>query len=113
MRHPFACKARRAKNETPRCAGHPTPTPPAGEITEKARPEFRYGEETLARAPVAYAQASQGRKLTRRRISRGGAVGGTAPEDALATGRGGGSPTATGPAGWIRPGVRSSRGRAR
>jgi hypothetical protein len=29
----------------------------------------------------------------------GGAVGGTAPEDALATGRGGGSPTATGPAG--------------
>jgi hypothetical protein len=30
----------------------------------------------------------------------GGAVGGTAPEDALATGRGGGSPAATGPAGW-------------
>ena len=29
----------------------------------------------------------------------GGVVGGTAPEDALATGRGGGSPTATGPAG--------------
>jgi hypothetical protein len=29
----------------------------------------------------------------------GGAVGGTAPEEALATGRGGGSPTATGPAG--------------
>ena len=29
----------------------------------------------------------------------GGAVGGTAPEDALATGRGGGSPAATGPAG--------------
>jgi hypothetical protein len=36
----------------------------------------------------------------------GGAVGGTAPEDALATGRGGGSPTATGPAGraaWLWP----------
>jgi len=29
----------------------------------------------------------------------GGAVGGTTPEEALATGRGGGSPTATGPAG--------------
>jgi hypothetical protein len=32
----------------------------------------------------------------------GGAVGGTAPEDALATGRGGGSPAATGPAGRTR-----------
>jgi hypothetical protein len=32
----------------------------------------------------------------------GGAVGGTAPEDALATGRGGGSPAATGPAGQRR-----------
>ncbi len=30
----------------------------------------------------------------------GGAVGGTTPEDALATGRGGGSPAATGPAGF-------------
>jgi hypothetical protein len=32
----------------------------------------------------------------------GGAVGGTTPEEALATGRGGGSPTATGPAGHWR-----------
>ncbi len=32
----------------------------------------------------------------------GGGVGGTTPEDALATGRGGGSPTATGPAGRQR-----------
>ena len=32
----------------------------------------------------------------------GGAVGGTAPEEALATGRGGGSPAATGPAGQGR-----------
>ncbi len=32
----------------------------------------------------------------------GGAVGGTTPEDALATGRGGGSPAATGPAGRPR-----------
>jgi putative inorganic carbon (HCO3(-)) transporter len=31
----------------------------------------------------------------------GGAVGGTAPEEALATGRGGGSPAATGPAGPV------------
>jgi dihydroorotate dehydrogenase (NAD+) catalytic subunit len=34
-----------------------------------------------------------------RPLPGGGAVGGTAPEDALATGRGGGSPAATGPAG--------------
>ncbi len=33
-----------------------------------------------------------------RRARAGGAVGGTAPEEALATGRGGGSPAATGPA---------------
>jgi O-antigen ligase len=40
----------------------------------------------------------------------GGAVGGTAPEDALATGRGGGSPAATGPA---RDGIPSLTGPAR
>ena len=34
-----------------------------------------------------------------RPLPGGGVVGGTAPEDALATGRGGGSPAATGPAG--------------
>ena len=33
-------------------------------------------------------------------LSAGGAVGGTAPEDALATAGGGGSPAATGPAAW-------------
>ncbi len=40
-------------------------------------------------------------ELVRRKTAppAGGVVGGTAPEDALATGRGGGSPTATGPAG--------------
>ncbi len=37
----------------------------------------------------------------------GGAVGGTAPEDALATGRGGGSPAATGPAGEPLPEIDS------
>ncbi len=35
--------------------------------------------------------------------SAGGGVGGTAPEEALATGRGGGSPTPTGPAGQTAP----------
>jgi len=37
----------------------------------------------------------------------GGAVGGPAPEDALATGRGGGSPAATGPAGQVLPEIDS------
>jgi NADH-quinone oxidoreductase subunit C len=37
----------------------------------------------------------------------GGAVGGIAPEDALATGRGGGSPAATGPAGDLLPEIDS------
>jgi hypothetical protein len=39
----------------------------------------------------------------------GGAVGGTAPEEALATGRGGGSPAATGPAARP-PSVRREKG---
>ena len=38
--------------------------------------------------------------VNRLRPSAGGAVGGPAPEDALATGGGGGSPAATGPAAW-------------
>jgi hypothetical protein len=38
--------------------------------------------------------------VTRLPPSAGGAVGGTAPEDALATRGGGGSPAATGPAAW-------------
>jgi dihydroorotate dehydrogenase (NAD+) catalytic subunit len=38
-----------------------------------------------------------------RPLPGGGAVGGTTPEDALATGRGGGSPAATGPAGQPTP----------
>ena len=38
--------------------------------------------------------------VNRFRPSAGGAAGGTAPEDALATGGGGGSPAATGPAAW-------------
>jgi NADH-quinone oxidoreductase subunit C len=37
----------------------------------------------------------------------GGVVGGPAPEDALATGRGGGSPAATGPAGQALPEIDS------
>jgi NADH-quinone oxidoreductase subunit C len=39
--------------------------------------------------------------------SAGGAVGGTAPEDASATGRGGGSPAVTGPAGQPLPSIDS------
>jgi hypothetical protein len=38
-----------------------------------------------------------------RLLPAGGTVGGTAPEEALATGRGGGSPAVTGPAGPERP----------
>jgi hypothetical protein len=38
--------------------------------------------------------------MNRLRLPAGGAVGGPAPEDALATGGGGGSPAATGPAAW-------------
>jgi hypothetical protein len=38
--------------------------------------------------------------ISRFGLSAGGAVGGTAPEDALATAGGGGSPAATGPAAW-------------
>src|SRR5262245_14735926 len=51
---------------------------PAVEVLENAR---RKAAVVAATAPRA-----------------GGAVGGTAPEEALATGRGGGSPAATGPA---------------
>jgi len=38
--------------------------------------------------------------ISRLRLPAGGAVGGPAPEDALATGGGGGSPAATGPVAW-------------
>ena len=51
---------------------------PAYEVLENARRKARAVVDSVARA--------------------GGAVGGTAPEDALATGGGGGSPAATGPA---------------
>ncbi len=44
--------------------------------------------------------------MSRFRPSAGGAVGGPAPEDALATGRGGG-PSATGPAAWRSPSMPS------
>jgi len=43
--------------------------------------------------------AARRRAASRNRSPAGGVVGGTTPEDALATGRGGGSPAATGPAG--------------
>jgi O-antigen ligase len=41
--------------------------------------------------------------FTRRDSPAGGTVGGTPPEEALATGRGGGSPAVTGPAGQFAP----------
>jgi hypothetical protein len=46
---------------------------------------------------LAYLGASRAKAIR----PAGGAVGGTAPEDASATGGGGGSPAATGPAGWF------------
>jgi O-antigen ligase len=52
--------------------------------------------------------ASAWRSLLASASRAGGAVGGTAPEEALATGRGGGSPAATGPARhlpWVLAGV--------
>jgi DNA repair photolyase len=83
------------------------------------RPDLLPRYEKLYSGGRAYMRPEQ-RKLTtravrgwersgaaRRRVDggdspAGGAVGGTAPEEALATGRGGGSPAATGPAGQER-----------
>ncbi|HEX7245461.1 MAG TPA: bifunctional diaminohydroxyphosphoribosylaminopyrimidine deaminase/5-amino-6-(5-phosphoribosylamino)uracil reductase RibD [Solirubrobacterales bacterium] len=68
---------------------------------------FLEGGQTLASAFQASDQLDEARIFiapvllgsVKQDASRaGGAVGGTAPEDALATGRGGGSPAATGPA---------------
>ena len=59
---------------------------------------------TLLTASVALAGAVAWRirraPLDKPSVPGGGAVGGRAPEEALATGRGGGSPAATGPGGW-------------
>jgi len=52
----------------------------------------------LLGAAVIWALLEYG--ISRFRPPAGGAVGGTAPEDALATGGGGGPPAATGPAAW-------------
>jgi len=49
--------------------------------------------------PATLVWLSRGSSIARPIPPAGGVVGGTAPEDALATGRGGGSPAATGPAG--------------
>jgi O-antigen/teichoic acid export membrane protein len=56
---------------------------------------------SLLVVPAAFALQARRGELTPSDFSApraGGAVGGTAPEEALATGRGGGSPAATGPA---------------
>ncbi|HEX9966473.1 MAG TPA: DNA polymerase III subunit gamma/tau [Solirubrobacterales bacterium] len=63
------------------------PPPAAG----AASPPPRGGPPTRRHPPAEESEADDS--------PAGGAVGGTAPEDALATGRGGGSPAATGPAG--------------
>jgi len=65
---------------------------------------FLEGGKTLASAFAASAQIDESRTFVAPMLlstadpRAGGAVGGTAPEEALATGRGGGSPAATGPA---------------
>jgi hypothetical protein len=50
--------------------------------------------------PVAAIWAVLEYGVSRSRLSAGGVAGGTAPEEALATAGGGGSPAATGPAAW-------------
>ena len=60
------------------------------------RPEQR---EQATRAVRGWGRNRRRRKSAESAPPAGGAVGGTAPEDALATGRGGGSPAVTGPAG--------------
>ncbi|HEX5376181.1 MAG TPA: DNA polymerase III subunit gamma/tau [Solirubrobacterales bacterium] len=59
------------------------------DASERPEPESQAGNSERAEAEPSTEDDSPA----------GGAVGGTAPEDALATGRGGGSPAATGPAG--------------
>jgi len=59
---------------------------------------FLEGGETLATSFASADQVDESRIFVAAPPA-GGAVGGTAPEEALATGRGGGSPAATGPAG--------------
>ncbi|HEY2333500.1 MAG TPA: DNA polymerase III subunit gamma/tau [Solirubrobacterales bacterium] len=63
--------------EQPAAAEQPKPSAEKPEAQSPAEPEASYEDEPPA----------------------GGGVGGTAPEEALATGRGGGSPAPTGPAG--------------
>jgi DNA repair photolyase len=60
------------------------------------RPEQR---KQATRAVRGWGRSRRRRKSAESAPPAGGAVGGTAPEDALATGRGGGSPAVTGPAG--------------
>jgi DNA polymerase III subunit gamma/tau len=101
----------------------PPPVPPAAEATPvddaayespQASPQDP-GASTEDNPLSSASEAADDAKATEAEISEparpapsteddppaGGAVGGTAPEDALATGRGGGSPAATGPAGQV------------
>jgi len=69
-----------------------------------AQPRFAVHYELLNRDRVERIRV---KALLEDASPAGGAVGGTAPEDALATGRGGGSPAATGPAGDALPEIDS------
>jgi DNA repair photolyase len=63
------------------------------------RPQHR---QLTTRAVRGWGRNRSRRKSAENAPPAGGAVGGTAPEEALATGRAGGSPAATGPAGRSR-----------
>src|SRR4051794_21803765 len=69
-----------------------------------ASPRFAVHYELLNRDRVERIRV---KALLEDASSAGGAVGGPAPEDALATGRGGGSPAATGPADQALPEIDS------
>ena len=69
-----------------------------------AQPRFAVHYELLNRDRVERLRV---KALLEDASPAGGAIGGTAPEEALATGRGGGSPAATGPAGQELPSIDS------
>jgi pyruvate dehydrogenase E2 component (dihydrolipoamide acetyltransferase) len=97
-------------------SGAGPPTVPPAEAAINAPPASNGGGERLKASPVARRIAKEqnlnlaqlqgsgpGGRIVKADVelaasSAGGAVGGTAPEEASATGRGGGSPAATGPA---------------
>jgi DNA polymerase-3 subunit gamma/tau len=79
-------------------AGVPPTTPPAADSPPQDDPPPAEEEEAEP-VPSAEEEAEGAAPSTDDAPPVGDAVGGTAPEEALATGRGGGSPAAAGPAG--------------